>query len=33
MLQLRYWIFRALTLSALVATSALAAGWKWDKGF
>jgi hypothetical protein len=30
MLQLRYWMFRALTLGALVATSAVVAGWKWN---
>jgi hypothetical protein len=32
MVQLRYWVFRALMLGALVASSAVAAGWKWDKG-
>ena len=29
MVQLRYWMFRALTLGALVASSAVGAGWKW----
>jgi hypothetical protein len=33
MLQLRYWMFRALTLGALVATSAVVAGWKWNRCF
>jgi hypothetical protein len=32
MVQLRYWFHRALVLGALVAASAAAAGWKWDKG-
>jgi hypothetical protein len=30
---LRYWINRAFLLGTLVATSAVAAGWKWDRGF
>jgi hypothetical protein len=33
MVPLRYWINRALLLGTLVAASAVAAGWKWDKGF
>jgi hypothetical protein len=32
MVQIRYWCNRALLLGALVAASATAAGWKWDKG-
>jgi hypothetical protein len=31
MLQLRYWTYRALTVGALIAASAVAAGWKWDR--
>jgi len=31
MVQVQYWLNRALLLGALVAASA-AAGWKWDKG-
>jgi hypothetical protein len=30
MTPLRYWINRAFLLGALVATSAVAAGWKWQ---
>jgi hypothetical protein len=30
--QLRYWFTRALFVAALVSSSAVAAGWKWDKG-
>jgi hypothetical protein len=33
MLQIRYWFNRAFLLGALVAASAVAAGWKWDRGF
>jgi hypothetical protein len=33
MVQLRYWFVRALTIGALVAPSAVAAGWKWDRVF
>jgi hypothetical protein len=34
MVQLRYWINRALILGTLVSASAVAAGWKWNgKGF
>ena len=33
MVQLRYWIYRGSLLGALVAASAVAAGWKWDRPF
>jgi hypothetical protein len=33
MVQLRYWVFRALLLGTLVSASAVAAGWKWDRPF
>jgi hypothetical protein len=29
----RFWINRALILGTLVSASAVAAGWKWDRGF
>ena len=32
MVQVQYWLNRALLLGALVAASAAAAGWKWDMG-
>jgi hypothetical protein len=32
MVQIRYWFNRAFLLGALVAASATAAGWKWDRG-
>jgi hypothetical protein len=32
MLQIRYWTYRAALTGALVLTSAVAAGWKWNKG-
>jgi hypothetical protein len=33
MVQVHYWINRALILGTLVSASAVAAGWKWDRGF
>jgi hypothetical protein len=33
MMQIRYWLNRALLVGALFTASAVAAGWKWDKGF
>jgi hypothetical protein len=29
---IRYWIHRAVLVGALVAASAVAAGWKWGTG-
>jgi hypothetical protein len=31
MVQIRYWLSRALLLGTLVTASAVAAGWKWDR--
>ncbi len=33
MVQIRYWFNRAFLVGMLVAASAVAAGWKWDRGF
>jgi hypothetical protein len=33
MVHVRFWINRALILGTLVSASAVAAGWKWDRGF
>jgi hypothetical protein len=33
MVQIRYWLNRAFLLGTLVTASAVAAGWKWDRGF
>jgi hypothetical protein len=33
MVQLRYLFNRAFLLGTLVAASAVAAGWKWNRGF
>jgi hypothetical protein len=33
MVHLRYWLNRAVLVGALVTASAVAAGWKWDRGY
>jgi hypothetical protein len=33
LVQLRFWFNRFALVSSLVLASAVAAGWKWDRGF